>query len=492
MQQFDVLKDISERTGGDIYIGTVGPVRTGKSTFIKKVMELLVLPNIDDEHDRTRVTDELPQSGAGKTIMTTQPNFVPGKAVSVKLDGKADARIRMVDCVGYIVSGAEGVTENGEHRMVRTPWFEHDIPFSEAAEIGTRKVMEEHATVGIVLTTDGSVADLPREAYIAAEERVIKEMKALGKPFMTILNSAHPESGEAGELARSLAEKYGCPVMLMDVLNMTRADLEMLLSDLLYEFPIRRINVRIAGWVSSLSRDHWLLSDLIARIDEASAGMKVMRDHTLMETALSVCEHILNASFESIDLGSGTLTVRADVNENLFYGILGEACGCEIEDDAALISIMRELVSAKKEYDRMHSAMESVKASGFGIVAPDVRTMALSEPELIHEGSRYGVRIRAGAPSLHIVEVPVETEISPIIGTEAQAADLIKSLSEKASKDPASLWDTDFFGKPLSTLVADGMERKVTSIPPEALSKLRDAMTRMVNEANGGTLVVLI
>lgn len=492
MEAYDVYKDISERTDGDVYLGIVGAVRTGKSTFITKLMDLLVLPRIEDAHEKERITDELPQSGAGRTIMTTQPKFVPSEAVEVNIDDSAHLRIRMVDCVGYMIPGAIGQNEDGEARMVRTPWYDYDIPFEQAAEIGTRKVIADHATIGIVMTTDGTIADIPRENYVAAEERVVKELKELGKPFVIILNSATPEAPEAKALCEQLREKYDASVLLMNVLQFTREDMNQLLSDILYEFPVRQVNFNISSWLCALNQDHWLLSDVLARLSEASEDVRVMRDYSRLTDCFDGADYIKRIQVDSIALGEGCIEIGVDIKQALFYQVLGEECGCEIEGDSHLVEIVRELVRAKAEYDHLENAMQQVKSQGYGIVSPELSELSLEEPELVQQGNKFGVRLKASAPSLHIIRVDVETEVSPIVGTESQSKELIDYLMEEFKTDPAQIWSTDIFGKPLSDIVREGLNNKINSVPDDAREKLQETLQRMVNEGDGGMLCILL
>lgn len=492
MESYDVYRDISERTGGDIYFGIVGPVRTGKSTFITKMMELLVLPNVLDAHSKERIIDELPQSGTGKTIMTTQPRFVPNQAVQINIDDKASLNIRMVDCVGYLVEGAVGHLEDDVPRMVSTPWFDYDIPFEQAAEIGTRKVIEDHATIGIVMTTDGSIADLPRSSYVESEERVVNELKALGKPFVMILNSAHPESDDAIALAGALHSKYSCAVLLMDVLNFTKKDVTSLLSDILYEFPVKQINLNISGWVCALDKSHWLLNQVLEKVEESTDSVKVMRDYEIVTDAFEAENYVKRTSIERISLGDGRIDISVDVKESLFYQVLGEECGCIIRDDSHLVSIVRDLMTAKKEYDRIESALRAVKSTGYGIVPPVLEEMTLEEPELVQQGNKFGVRLKASAPSMHIIAIDVETEISPIVGTESQSKELMTYLMNEFKNDPTSIWNTDIFGKSLNDLVREGLSGKISNIPDDAREKLQETLRRIVNEGDGGMLCILL
>ena len=492
MQAYDVYKDISERTGGDIYLGVVGAVRTGKSTFIRNLMELLVLPRIEDEHEKQRIVDELPQSGAGRTVMTTQPKFVPGEAVSVDIDGKTELSIRMVDCVGYLIPGALGQNEAGAPRMVKTPWVAEDIPFEQAAEMGTKKVIDEHATIGVVMTTDGTIAGIPRENYVAAEERVVSELRQIGKPFVIVLNSAAPQSAEAQALQTQLSEKYGVGVVRMDVLHMGRDDLNRLLSDILYEFPVRRIAYEVPGWLCALGREHWLFREIWRQVDETTDGVAAMKDFPALTRPFEEDARVRRAAIAEILPGEGSIRVDLDLQQALFYEILGQECGCEIEDDGHLMSLMRELTAAKREYDRLAGALQEVEANGYGIVRPAMEEMVLEAPVLVKQGSRYGVRLRASAPSLHLIRVEVGTEVSPTVGTESQSREFVDYLTAQYAEDPAKLWEIDLFGKSIYQIVQDGLNGKMAGIPEEAREKLREAMGRMVNEADAGVLCILL
>ena len=488
MTDTNIYKDIQARTGGDIYIGVVGPVRTGKSTFIAKMMEHLVLPGISDENIRARMIDELPQSSRGQTIMTTQPRFVPERAISVNIDDIAELRIRMMDCVGYMIPGAQGSTEDGSPRMVRTPWYDYDIPFEEAAEIGTRKVITDHSSIGIVMTTDGTIAQIPRENYVAAEEKVVKELTELGKPFVIILNSADPESTYAKELQHELSEKYGTTVRLMNILDFSRKDIEKILSDILYEFPIKCIEFNTAKWLRALPKDHYIMKDIIERMDRATKDIVHMRDHKNLCAPLAESEYITDTAVSSIQLGSGCIGMDIELSDDLFYRVLGEECGCEIRDEHHLFSITKDLVHAKKHYDRLKNAISTVKQTGYGIVSPTLADLTIEEPEVFEQAGKYGVRIHAGAPTLHMIRVDVETDVSPIIGSETQANDFISYLL----KDPESMWETDIFGKSLSEIVTDSLKNKVQNIPDTARDKLQSTLERVVNEGDGGMLFILL
>lgn len=491
MEAYDVYRDICERTGGDIYIGVVGPVRTGKSTFISRMMEHLVLPAVADAHEKQRITDELPQSGAGRAIMTTQPRFIPGEPVEVKV-GPAALRVRLVDCVGYMAEGATGHMEGEEPRMVHTPWSEEDIPFCRAAELGTRKVIRDHSTIGLVMTTDGTIADLPRDSYLPGEEEAIRELKSLGKPFMILLNSARAASPEAAALALELEEKYAAPVMLLDVLHMGKGDVDMILSDLLYQFPIRQVRLETPAWLSALGRDHWLLEDLVSRAQKAAREMDLMRDYVKLEAAFSDSPFVSAAPIRELALGEGSILGNVELAPGLFYQVLAEACGCEIRDESHLLSLMGELVEAKKQYDQLAAALRETEKTGYGVVPPILDQLALEKPQLLEQGKQFGLRLRASAPSLHIVRVDVQAEVSPVLGSEQQSEEMLRRLQKDLKEDPQALWQTEFFGRSLSDLMAESLTGKLQNMPPEAKAKLRTTLGRMVNEGDGGMLCILL
>lgn len=491
--QEDIYKDISERTGGDIYIGVVGPVRAGKSTFITAFMEKLVLGNVSDEYERERMTDELPQSASGKTIMTTQPKFVPGEAARVRLADNIEVNVRLVDCVGYMVDGAAGHLDGEKPRMVRTPWSEEEIPFTEAAEIGTKKVITEHSTVGVVMTSDGSIAtELPRSAYVPAEERAVNELKSLGKPFVIVVNSTMPASAETVKLAESLTEKYGATAVPMDVLHLSEQDIVNLFEKLLMEFPLRRIDFRITKWLQALPADNAIIADLKDKICAKAAGMSRMRDYVSALDMTEGSEYFSGISAEKIDLGTGTVTFSVQAKDDLFYKALSAECGETIADEFALMSIMKQLVFAKKEYDKLAAALQEVRETGYGVVTPSLDEMTLEEPEIVRQGSRFGVRLKASAPSLHIMQVDIEAEVSPIVGTEQQSEEMVRSLLSEFETDPKGIWETNMFGKSLHMLVNEGLNNKLNAMPPDAQKKMRRTLSRIVNEGKGGVLCILL
>lgn len=493
MEEFDVYKDISERTDGDIYIGVVGPVRAGKSTFITNFMNRLVVPKIKSKHVRERMTDELPQSANGKAIMTTQPKFVPGEAVSVNIADNIDIRIRLVDCVGYLIDGATGHLENDKPRMVKTPWSDEAIPFEQAAEIGTQKVITEHSTIGVVMTSDGSIdTELARAAYVSAEERVVNELKSLGKPFIVVLNSKVPQSTETVKLAASLSDKYETAVIPLDVLNMTENDIKDLFAKVLMEFPLRDVEFKIDKWLQALPMDNEIISSLLAKIADKTAAMKKMSDYKAVDEAFVEGSDFASVTVSSVELGKGKVTYELAAKPELFYKALSASCGMEITDDFALMSNMKELVHAKKEYDKISVALESVKKTGYGVVAPSLDEMTLEEPQIVKQGSHYGVKLKASAPSLHIMEVDIAAEVSPVMGAEEQSEDMVKNMLASFETNPKGIWETDMFGKSMHVLVNEGLNNKLNSLPGDTQKKMRKTLSRIINEGKGGVICILL
>lgn len=492
MEKFDLYSDIAQRTNGDIYIGLVGPVRTGKSTFIQKFMDLMVLPNVQDAYARERVIDEMPQSGAGRTIMTTQPHFVPNEAVAVEVQQGAVLKIRLVDCVGYLVRGALGYTEDGEERMVHTPWFEQDIPFKEAAEIGTRKVIADHSTIGMVITTDGSITDIPRPSYIEAEERVIAELKELGKPFVLVMNTIHPEEEETQKLAETLALKYDVPVKVLNVMQMTLDDILSILSDVLFEFPLTEIAFEIPRWIQVLSPEHELVAELLDTIRATSEDMSRVRDYSQFLEAFSESERITGVEMGDINLGQGKVTLDVVTQPSLYYQVLSEECGFPVENEYCLFALLKQLAAAKQEYDRVAEAIRSVRETGYGLVSPTLEEMRLEEPEIVKQGGRFGVKLKASAPSLHMMRVDIETEVSPVVGTEKQSEELVKYLLSEFENDPQQIWHTNIFGKSLHELVKEGLSNKLARMPEDAQMKIAETLQRIINEGSGGLICILL
>ncbi len=492
MDQQTLYRDIAQRTDGDIYIGVVGPVRTGKSTFIKRFMELLVLPNIVGEHRRERATDELPVSGAGRTIMTTQPKFIPNEAVELHLPSQAAFKVRLVDCVGYLIRGVLGTQEDESSRMVRTPWYEHDIPFEQAAEIGTRRVISEHSTLGVVVTTDGTVADIPRSAYVEAEERVVRELKALGKPFVVVLNSRTPDNPDTQRLRDALSEKYDVPVTLLSVEEMTLEDVNGLLERVLMEFPLREVWLEMPGWLSALPENHWLNRSALEGAAQAAGSMQRVRDWTAIHSAFADSEYFTASDMPHIRLSEGAVSCPVHLAEGLFYRVLSETSGQQVEGEEHLLTLMTELTEAKKEYDRIAEALKSVRETGYGLVTPIQSEMTLKEPELVKQGSKFGVKLKASAPSYHMIRVDIETEVSPIVGTEKQSEELVQYLMSEFENDPTSIWTTNMFGKSLNELVREGLAGKLARMPEETQQKFKEALQKIINEGSGGMICILL
>ena len=488
-----LYRDIAERTQGELYIGVVGPVRAGKSTFISNFMQQLVLPLVPPGPRRERIVDELPQSGSGKTIMTTQPKFVPSDgAATVQLPDHASARVRMVDSVGYLVRGALGTQEGGDARMVSTPWSQQDMPFEEAAQLGTRKVMTDHATVGVVVTTDGTVAELPREAYVPAEEQVIRELKTLGKPFAVVLNSAQPESRQAKELQAAMSEKYDAPVTLLSAKEMTAEDVQGVMRDLLSAFPLREMRFTLPEWVSALDDQHWLTQHIVSLVREAGAQIVRMRDAEKAQSAFAASEYADAPQLDQLEYGEGSARFSLLLKNGLFNQILSEQCGAEIESDGHLLRLLKELVSAKREYDRVADALREAVDTGYGLVAPAMSDVTLYEPEVSRQAGRYGVRLRAKAPALHLIRSDIEAEVSPVLGTQEQTDEFAASLRDTYEQDPQALLQTNFFGRSLESLISEGLAGKLQRMPPDAQEKVRAALTRILNEGDGGMICILL
>lgn len=494
MEEYDIYRDIRERTGGDVYIGVVGPVRAGKSTFITNFMKSTVLPKMENEEEKNRVRDELPQSANGRTIMTTQPKFVPNEAVKLSLGENVDVKVRLVDCVGYLIEGASGnVDEDNNPRMVTTPWAEEAMPFEKAAETGTQKVIRQHATVGIVITTDGSIdTEIPRVNYVAAEERVVGELTSLGKPFIIILNSSVPTSSETQKLAANLSEKYSAKVMPVDVLNLAEEDILHILENLLMEFPLSDVSVNVNKWVRALPRENEIISSLCSGVLSSCENMSKMSDSYNIVKAFENSEYFEGATIDNVDLGNGKITCTVKVKEGLFYKALSDTCGDDIDDDFALMSYVKELSGAKKEYDKIKSALDSVKETGYGVVAPSIDEMQLEQPEIVRQGARYGVKLKASAPSLHIMRVDVNAEVSPIMGTEQQSEETVRKMLESFENDTLGIWETEMFGKTMNVLVNDGINDKLANMPQEAQKKMRKTLSRIINEGKGGVICILL
>ena len=492
MENINVYEDIAKRTDGDIYVGVVGPVRTGKSTFIKNFMDLLVIPNIENEYKKERATDELPQSASGRTIMTTEPKFVPNEAVEITIGNNIKLKTRFVDCVGYLVNNAIGYLEDDMPRMVKTPWSDEEIPFEEAAEIGTKKVIEEHSTIGIVMTTDGSFTDIPREDYINAEERVIKELKQLNKPFVIVLNSQYPDSESTIELSKTLEDKYGTTVIPINCSNLTLENINTIFSKVLYEFPINKININFPRWIDILNDSHPLKQKIFNDLKSSFKDINLLKQIEFSIDTLSNSEIIQKITIEKIELGNGTAYIKIDLNENLFYDALTEISGEKICNDGDLFRIISELSETKKEYDKISFALEEVKSKGYGIVTPSIDELILEEPEMVKQGSRFGVKLKAKAPSIHMIKADIETEVSPIVGSEKQSEELVSSLLSEFENDPKKIWETNIFGKSLHELVNEGLQSKLAHMPEDAQIKLQETLERIVNEGSGGLICIIL
>jgi len=492
MEYTDLYRDISERTKGDIYIGVVGPVRTGKSTFIKRFMDLLVLPNIENGYGRERAKDELPQSAAGKTIMTTEPKFVPNEAVEINLDDMLTFKVRMIDCVGYLVPGASGHLDGDEPRMVSTPWSDERMPFVEAAEMGTKKVITDHSTIGIVITTDGSISEIPREDYVDAEERVVRELKALNKPFIILLNSTKPFSQEAEELRQSIADKHGVPVLLVNCAQLKIEDIHGIMEKILYEFPVKEVRINFPKWIETLSADHWLKQDFIRSVKGMVDGIGKLREMKDCAIALETNEHIKKAYLDRIELGEGSVHIEANIDSGLFYRILSETTGMDIAGEYQLVATIKILAEAKKEYDKIKYALEEVRLKGYGIVTPATDEMKLERPTLVRHGSKYGVKIKASAPSLHLIRADIETEISPLVGNEQQSEDLITYITQEMDEDPNKIWDLNMFGKSMHEMVRDGLQNKLFRMPEDAQMKFQETLQKIINEGSGGLICIIL
>ena len=492
MEERNVYRDISQRTDGDVYIGVVGPVRTGKSTFIKRFMDALVLPNIKDESVYNRTVDELPQSAAGKTIMTTEPKFIPEESVEVDLDDNVSFKVRMIDCVGYIVDGALGHSEDDGPRMVKTPWSEDEIPFDEAAEIGTKKVINDHSSIGLVITTDGSFGEIPREDYLNSEARVIKELQAINKPFVVLLNSAAPSSDGTKKLADELSGMYQAPVLPVSCMELSENEIKMILAQLLFEFPIREIKVDIPKWVVSLDKDHWLKSAVFSAISNAADKVEKIRDIQRVTGEVTQCEYITAAELDGIDLGSGNAKMSVRIDPQLFYKVLSEQTGLDVSDECALLSCISDLSQKQKEFDKIARAYEQVKETGYGIVMPTIDELTLDEPKIIKQSGKYGVKLKASAPSIHMMRVETRTEVTPIVGSEQQSEELVSYLLKEFEESPEKIWESNIFGKSVHELVNEGLHNKLSRMPSDARKKIGQTIERVINDGCNGLICIIL
>lgn len=492
MDNLSLYEDIKTRTNGDIYVGVVGPVRTGKSTFIKKFMDLLVIPNIDNEYKKQRAQDELPQSASGRTIMTTEPKFIPNEAIEITIDKNIKLKTRMVDCVGYLIDNAIGHMENDMPRMVKTPWQEEEMPFEEAAEIGTKKVIEEHSTIGIVITTDGSITDIPRQDYLNSEERVVSELKKINKPFIMLLNSRHPYQEDTVELAKELTNRYKVTVIPVNCEELQISDITNIFSKLLYEFPVNQINIRFSNWVDGLDNTYPLKQEIYSSIKDCFGDISLLREADASIEKLSNCSLLSNCYIDKIDLGRGVVSVFLDVDNNLFYDVLTKLTGLEIRSESDLFSTITSLSSVKKKYDKIAYALQEVEAKGYGIVTPSIEELILEEPEMVKQGSRFGVRLKATAPSLHLIRANIQTEVSPIVGSEKQSEELVNYLLSEFESDPLKIWESNIFGKSLHELVNEGLQTKLAKMPEDAQVRLQETLERIVNEGSSGLICIIL
>ncbi|MCL2396952.1 MAG: stage IV sporulation protein A [Defluviitaleaceae bacterium] len=492
MENFDIYKDIAERTGGDIYIGVVGPVRTGKSTFIKRFMDLLVIPNIENVYNKERTRDELPQSAAGRSIMTTEPKFIPNEAVEISMDGVVNFKVRLIDCVGYLVPGANGHMEGEEPRMVNTPWYENKIPFAQAAEIGTKKVINDHSTIGIVITTDGSITDIERDNYEDAEDRVLEELAAINKPFVMILNSTRPYAPETEELRRTLSDRHGVPVITLNCAQLKYEDINLIMERILYEFPVKELRINLPKWIEPLPINHWVKQSILTTVKTMARDVAKIRDVKGNVVSLSENEYIKKAFVERIHLGVGATEVEVNVDPALFYEVLSETTGMEITSDYKLISTIKVLAAAKKEHDKIRTALDEVRFKGYGIVTPSTEEMQLAAPEIVRHGSRYGVKIKASAPSLHVIQAQIETEISPIVGTEKESQDLVDYFNQQMEENPEKIWELNMFGKSMHSMVRDGLQNKLYRMPENTQVKVQETLQKIINEGSGGLICILL
>ncbi len=489
---YNIYKDISERTNGDIYIGVVGPVRTGKSTFIKRFMDLVVIPNIENAFIKERTQDELPQSSDGTTIMTTEPKFIPNDSVELSLNDDVKFKIRMIDCVGYIVDGANGHLEGDKERMVHTPWSEKDMTFKEAAEMGTYKVIQDHSTIGIVVTTDGSITGIPRDNYEEAEEKTVNQLKAINKPFVILLNSKTPYSESTQNLASKLSSKYNTQVMPINCLQLKRDDINDILEKILYEFPVQEMAINFPKWMESLENSHWLKKGIIEHIKNETETVEKISDIRDVVENYSNNENIKKTYLNNINLGNGTANIDVSLNDNLFYKVISETTGMDISNDSGLMSLLKKLAVTKAQYDKFAYAMEEVEQKGYGVVIPRLDELILEDPEVIKQGNKYGVKLRARGPSLHIIKANIESEISPIVGTEEQSQDLLNYLTSEVAEDPQRLWYSNLFGKPLHELVSNELNSKLNKMSYESQERLQETLQRVINDGSGNLICIIL
>ncbi len=492
MTNTSLYESMAKRTGGDIYIGVVGPVRTGKSTFIKGFMDEFVLPNIEDEARKERAMDELPQSSSGRTIMTTEPKFIPEEAAEIKIDDSMNLKVRMIDCVGYVVPSSLGYIENEAPRMVKTPWFEEEVPFNMAAEVGTNKVITEHSTIGLVITTDGTISDIPREEYAVAEERVISELKNIDKPFVVVLNSRNPGSQECKKLSAELKEKYSASVVPVNCLEMTAEEINSIFSELLYEFPLKEMHIDFPRWITGLEKEHETRKKLFTAISSAALSLKKVKDSAAFENEIAKSDSVIDCRVSSIELSTGSVKVKIDVSPDLFYKVISEKTGLNIKNEQYLMNSLLELSAVKKDWERFRTALDEVDATGYGIVMPTMNELTLEDPEIMKQGGRYGVRLKASAPSIHMLKANINTEVAPIVGTESQSEELIMYLLKEFEEDPSKIWQSNIFGKTLDSLVNEGLHNKLYRMPADARMKLQETLERVINEGCSGLICIIL
>ncbi len=492
MLKYDIYSDIARRSGGDVYLGVVGPVRTGKSTFIKNFMNLMVIPNIENDHKRQRAMDELPQSAGGRMIMTTEPKFIPNEAVEIKLEDNTSFRIRLIDCVGYIVDSALGYIENENPRMVMTPWSQNPMPFAEAAEIGTKKVICEHSTVGIVVTTDGSITDIDKEDYAPAEEQVVSELQGLGKPFIIILNTLNPYSENTAEHKAYLEEKYGVSVLPLNCMELSHEDINKIMENLLLAFPVTEIGISLPRWADALQRNHWLKEGLQKFIISTIAPSLRLSDAKGLAKALLENEYVTDVKVTNVNMVNGSIKLELILPEALYYSIIHEMTGFKIESEEELMHLLKELSLVKCQYDKVAFALDEVNRKGYGIVSPSIDELTLEEPEIVKQGSRFGVRLKASAPSIHMIRADIETEVSPIVGTEKQSEELVHYLMSEFETDPKKIWQSNIFGKSLHELVNEGLHNKLYRMPDDAQLKLQETLQKIINEGSGGLICIIL
>lgn len=492
MMNTSIYQNIAERTGGDVYIGVVGPVRSGKSTFIKRFMDTLVIPHINDDYKKERAIDELPQSAAGRTIMTTEPKFIPEEAVAITVGDNTNMNVRLIDSVGYIVPSSMGYIENNMPRMVKTPWFEEEIPFNMAAEIGTQKVITEHSSIGLVITTDGSITDIPREEYAEAEERVVGELKSIHKPFIVLLNSLHPHDPETKQMAADMGRQYGVPVYAVSCQEMDETAIGEILDRIVQEFPVREMSVELPKWLTGIEKAHPVRKAIFDTIREAASSVEKIREVRHIADGMLACEYVENACLTGVDLGTGSVNIAVQIKPDLFYRVLGEITGLPIDNESHLMNTMRELARIKNRYDKIKEALDSVEETGYGIVMPALEEMTLEEPEIIKQSGRYGIRLKAQAPSIHMMKATIQTEVSPIVGSEKQSEELVGYLLREFAETPGKIWESNIFGTSLYGLVNEGLHNKLYRMPSDARLKLRETVERIINDGCSGLICIIV